>query len=146
MKKTFLIASLVFASCSHEVTPGQLAAGPKPLDPNAVITGTVKLKDGLAMRGTGTLFVITRPKGMTGGPPLAVKRVEDPVLPIRFEMSQANVMIQGNRFEGDVTVTAKWTKQDSPLSSSPGDLSTSAPLDVKVGARDLELILDRETP
>jgi cytochrome c-type biogenesis protein CcmH len=136
----------VFIHCNHEITPGQIAEGPQLIDENAVITGTVKIKEGLIPKGTGTLFIITRLKGEGGGPPLAVKRVEDPVFPIGFQMSQANVMIKGNRFRGEVTLTAKWSRQGSPMVVASGDLSTTSRRDVMVGTRELEIILDHEEP
>jgi cytochrome c-type biogenesis protein CcmH len=144
MKKNVFIFILSLFACTHEITPGQIAAGPQPVDPNAVVTGKVTLKEGLSPRGTGTLFLIARPKGIEGGPPLAVKRVEDPVFPVSFRMSQANVMIQGNRFAGEIALSAKWSKEGSPMASSPGDLTLSEPLDIKVGDLDVEIVLDQE--
>lgn len=146
MKKIVLTIVLSLSACTHEIAPGQIAAGPQPLDPNAVVTGMVKLKEGITPHGTGTLFLIARPKGVEGGPPLAVKRVEDPVFPIGFQMSQANVMIQGNRFAGEIALSAKWSKEGSPMASSPGDLATSAPLGIEVGTRDVEIVIDLELP
>lgn len=131
-------------SCSHEIRPGQLSAGPQPVDPNAVISGTVALKEGIKPRGAGTLFIIARPKGVESGPPLAVKRVEAPVFPIGFQMSEENVMLQGNRFAGDITLMAKWSKEGSPMTTSPGDLAMSAVRDVRVGTRGITLVLDQE--
>lgn len=135
---------LTFVGCDHEITSGQIAAGPRTLDKNAVITGMVSVKEGLAPKGTGKLFIIVRPKGTSGGPPLAVAPVDDPVFPIGFRMSQANVMIDGNRFEGEVTLTAKWSKMGSPMAAVPGDLSTSKGIDVAVGTKDIVVVLDHE--
>lgn len=144
MNKIFLmfLLSVAIVSCNHEVTPGQIAAGPKPSDPNAIITGTVTLAEGVKPLGLGTLFIIARPQGQDVGPPLAVKRVEDPVFPVSFEMSQNNVMLQGSRFSGAVTLKAKWSKEGSPMSLVPGDLSMTTPAQIDVGARDIKLVLD----
>jgi hypothetical protein len=144
MKKNllFLFCLLIFSRCSHEIIPGQLQAGPKAQNPEAVIAGTVDIKSGLKMTGSGTLFIIARPKGQSEGPPLAVKRIEDPVLPIGFQMSQANVMIPTNHFEGEITLTAKWSQSGTPMQDTDGDLSGKLSDVVKVGTKDVTLILD----
>jgi hypothetical protein len=140
---TIIFCLFFFISCSHEITPTQLEDGPRAVDKNAVVTGTVAVKAGLTPKGTGTLFVIARPVGAIGGPPLAVARIDDPVFPIGFRLSQANVMIPSNRFEGEVTLTAKWSKMGSPMAAVPGDLSTSEAQNVKVGTTDIQVVLDR---
>lgn len=142
MKKNILIFYvLIFFSCSHEIVPGQLQAGPKPQNPDAIISGTVDIKSGLKMTGSGTLFIIARPKDQSDGPPLAVKRIEDPILPIGFQMSQANVMIPTNRFEGDITLTAKWSQSGTPMQDTPGDLSGKLAEPVAVGTQDVKIVL-----
>lgn len=145
MKKilTVIFCLFFFASCSHEITPTQLEDGPRAVDKNAVVTGTVAVKEGLTPKGTGTLFVIARSKDVVGGPPLAVARIEDPVFPIGFRLSQANVMIPSNRFEGEVTITAKWSKMGSPMAAAPGDLATADAQNVKVGTTEIQVVLDR---
>lgn len=144
MKKILLLVFCVlnFSNCSHEIVPGQLEAGPKSQNPDAVIAGTVDMSVGLKMNGTGTLFIIARPKGQNEGPPLAVKRIEDPVLPIGFQMSQANVMIPTNRFEGEITLTAKWSQSGTPMQDTDGDLSGKLSEAVVVGTKDVKIVLD----
>lgn len=141
---TAIFCILLFTSCSHEITPTQLEDGPRAVDKNAVVTGTVAVKEGVTPKGTGTLFVIARPVGVVGGPPLAVARIDDPVFPIGFRLSQANVMIPSNRFEGEVTLTAKWSKMGSPMALSPGDLSTSEAQNISVGTTDVQVVLDQQ--
>lgn len=145
--KRFLLLSFafwLFVSCNHEVRPGQVAEGPKPFDEKAVITGTVVLKEGLVPKGFGTLFVIAREQGEIVGPPLAVRRIEGPVFPVTFQLSQKNVMMSDRSFTGQIMLTAKWSKQGSPMAVSPGDLSTSTSQDVSVGTRDVKIVLDQE--
>lgn len=144
MKKILLLIFCIlhFSNCSHEIIPGQLQAGPKPQNFDAVISGIVDIKSGLKMTGSGTLFIIARPKGQEAGPPLAVKRIEDPILPIGFQMSQANVMIPTNRFEGEITLTAKWSQSGTPMQDTDGDLNGKMIEAIAVGTKDLKLVLD----
>ena len=144
MKNIFLVTVLfLISNCNHEIQPGQMAAGPKPSDENAVVTGTVELPDGVTPKGFGTLFVIARSSGEIAGPPLAVRRFEGPIFPVSFQLSQKNVIMSDSPFVGVVTITAKWSKQGSPMSASSGDLSTSLGRDVAVGTRDVKIVLDK---
>ncbi len=139
--KTLMLGLLIFCtSCSHEVTPGQLAQGPTSRN-DLQITGTVKLAEGVKIKGQGTLFVIARQKNQVGGPPLAVVRIQNPSLPIGFTMSQKSVMIPTNVFAGDLRLSAKWSQSGSPMSVTEGDLLTPEDQVVQAGQQGVELIL-----
>ncbi len=137
-----MMVSLGMSACTHELNPGQIKQGPKLIQ-DAVLTGSVDLAPNVKMEGTGTLFIIARKSNQVGGPPLAVKRMDDPVLPIGFQLSQANLMITSNVFEGELSVAAKWSQSGQPLDSTEGDLETSAPLIVDCNAKEIQLILDK---
>jgi hypothetical protein len=140
--RTILCASFLLIACDHEITPGQLAEGPKPVDPNAFITGTVDVAPGLEVKGSGTLFIIVRSADKPFGPPLAVKNFSDPVLPVDFQMSQQNVMIPSNHFEGNLTITARFDKDGNPLSVNPGDISADMQK-IPVGTRNIKIVLNK---
>lgn len=134
----------LFLSCSHEIYPEQIEKGPQTLDKNAVITGTVSVKEGLSPKGVGTLFVIARSKGQEQGPPLAVQRIQEPVFPIGFQLSQKNVMLPGKQFQGEVVLAVKWSKSGNPMLETSGDLKMSKGKAVAVGTKDVQLVLDEK--
>jgi cytochrome c-type biogenesis protein CcmH len=146
MKKIILSFIVLFLfSCTHEVRPGQLSSGPQAKDAGAIISGEVSLANGIEARGEGVLFIMVRQKGVKSGPPLAVKRLQNPVFPIGFQMSQANVMIKSSRFQGDLELTAKWTQDGNPITNLPGDLGMTSPQQAVVGtSRDMKVVLDRK--
>ena len=88
------------------------------------ISGEVRLA-GDAPAGA-TLFVIARPKGARGGPPLAVLRVTAPSFPFAFELSQANVMIPSMRFAGEMDVTARLDGDGNAMTRDAADLEGNA--------------------
>lgn len=111
------------------------------LDSSAVIAGEVRLAPGLAARMPpgAALFLIAR-RGP--GPPVAVKRVADPRFPLAFTLGQADVM-GGSAFEGELEVLArlKMDGQAGPLAAGDLEGRTSAP--VRVGTRDLVVVIGR---
>lgn len=142
MKSLLLAFVLLVAGCSHEIHPGQLNEGPLAKHEGKV-TGMIELADGVKTSGQGTLFVIARKKTQVGGPPLAVVRIPNPILPIGFTMSQKSVMIPTNVFEGEVRLSAKWSKSGSPMQVSPGDLVSAQDQIVKVGTDGVVLKLNQ---
>lgn len=111
------------------------------LDLSASITGEVRLRPGLeGMAAPGAaLFVIAR-RGP--GPPVAAKRFGAPRFPLRFTLGQADAMA-GGAFEGEVTVMALLKMDGRAGPPAPGDLEGRAPAPVRVGTRDLVIVLDR---
>ena len=95
-----------------------MAAREKAEDPTRSISGTIELDEFLSSKipEQGTLFLIARPEGVTGGPPLAVKRHSLIKFPFDFKISQKNVMMEGNTFEGSITITARWDLDGLPES------------------------------
>ncbi len=89
----------------------------------ARIEGAVELAAGQSA-GAGTnavLYVIARPAGAQGGPPLAVKRIAAPSFPVSFSLGPRDVMLQGKAFEGPVNVTARLDRDGDPLTREPGE-------------------------
>lgn len=89
------------------------------------ISGEVRVGAGEVPSGA-TLFVIARPRGAQGGPPLAVLRVPAPSFPFAFELSQANVMIPSMRFAGEMDVTARLDVDGNAMTRADGDLEGAA--------------------
>ncbi len=109
------------------------------------ITGTVSLDPALQdkVRPGTMLFIFARPKGATGGPPLAVKRLRNARLPYDFKIGPLEVMIPNTPFEGELDLTAR-LDGDGNAKASPGDIEGS--LSTQAGAKDLTLILNRQIP
>jgi hypothetical protein len=88
------------------------------------------------------LFVIAR-RG-SPGPPLAVKRIESPRLPLDFEIGPDDRMIQSMPFAGPVQLTARLDADGNATSRSPGDLQGSAPEAVEPGATGVAIVLGEQ--
>ena len=87
-------------------SPPKPAQPPKEAMPPAgsgkTIRGVVRVAPALAekAKGKAAIFIIAR--GKQPGPPLAVMRIVNPVFPLKFTMSERNVMLQGVAFAGEV--------------------------------------------
>lgn len=145
MKHPILLGASFFllVACNHEITPGQIAEGPRPIDPNAIVSGTVETAPGIQIKGSGSLFIISRKADKPFGPPLAVKNVSDPILPLEFRLSQANVMMQSNIFSGTISLTARFDRDGNPMTTAAGDIVADLMPSVKVGTTGIKLILNK---
>jgi hypothetical protein len=113
----------------HPISPQvkqQMAAREKAGDPVRSISGTIEFDESIASKipEQGALFIIARHEGVSGGPPLAAKRHSLIKFPFEFKISQENVMIEGNTFEGSLTITARWDLDGLPK-ASPDDVEGS---------------------
>jgi cytochrome c-type biogenesis protein CcmH len=108
---------------------------------SGVVTITPQLVSKVAP--TDVLFVIVRRP--SGAPrPLAALRVEHPTFPVRFEVTNADVMIQGSELRGMVNVIARLDKDGSAGPAQPGDIEGEyAKNPTMVGAKDVEIVLDK---
>ena len=117
--------------------------GAAPVATNAEpIRGTVRVAPELADRvaSGGVLFLIARPG--QAGPPLAVKRIASPELPLEFAIGPEDRMIQSMPFVGPLQVTARLDADGNATTRSPGDLQGAAAERVEPGATGLEVVLD----
>lgn len=101
--------------------------------PGAAVRGTVHVAGEVAPSSASVLFVIARPAGAAGGPPLAVVRVSTPRFPLDFEIGPADVMIPSMRFEGAIELTARLDVDGNASTKSDDDRSTPAALAVVPG-------------
>ena len=117
------------AATSGEQISGKITVDPKlnsSIDPNAA------------------LFIIARPAGGAGGPPLAVKKIDRPTFPLSYSLSQENVMMQGMPFTGKINITARLDKDGNAVTRGPGDLSGDYKKNpVAVGTKDVDVVLDQ---
>lgn len=92
-----------------------------------------------------TLFVIVRSPGPAMGPPLGVRRVVDPILPLDMTISDQDSMLQERKIslETEVQLQARLSLSGSPAAAS-GDWQSAAVV-VPLDATDtVELILDQQ--
>jgi cytochrome c-type biogenesis protein CcmH len=109
------------------------------------IAGIVAIDPSLASRVEpgDVLFVIVRRPG--GSPrPLAAVRIEHPQFPVPFEITNADVMIQGAELRGMVAVVARLDKDGNAGPAQPGDIEGEfAKNPTMAGARDVEILLNK---
>lgn len=108
------------------------------------ITGKIVVAPALAQKAVGkpVLFIIAR--SANPGPPLAVVRIPNPTFPYAFTLSQANVMMQGMPFEGNVRISARLDSDGAAGPASAGDIEGGTSGTVPVGSKDVVITLDRE--
>ena len=107
--------------------PAQAAAAGDPIE------GVIELAPDLAAARPdgGVLFVIARPQGARGGPPLAVLRIPDPSFPLAFSIGPADVMIPSMTFAGAISLSARLDADGNAMTRGAGDISSQVlePLD-----------------
>jgi len=92
----------------------------------------------------GVLYVMIRSPGPAMGPPLGVRRVIDPILPLEMTISDQDSMLKERQIssEGEIQLQARISLTGSPSANS-GDWQ-SAPLMVALDSKEaVELIIDQ---
>ena len=107
-----------------------------------VISGTVTLakEHENAMPDQARLFIIARPEGVEGGPPLAARRHSRVQLPFDYSIGPADVMLEGNQFDGSIRITAR-LDQDGNAKASPGDIEGD--IVAQAGDKKVDIVLNR---
>ncbi|HPG25314.1 MAG: hypothetical protein H6748_07375 [Spirochaetaceae bacterium] len=120
----------------NSVSPGPAASG-------AAIEGRIELPGELALARPdgGVLFVIARPQGARGGPPLAVLRIPSPEFPLDFRIGPENVMIPSMRFEGAISLSARLDADGNAMTRGAADLSSPVEEPLSPGATGVRLVL-----
>lgn len=118
----------------------------------AKISGVVNLSNNLAskLNTNGILFVFAKKANPNGGasfgqPPMAVVKIPNPKFPQRFILSSQNVMMTGTKFEGPVTITARYSPMGNPM-STPDSLEgydISHPI-INIGASNISINLKEQ--
>ena len=108
------------------------------------IAGVVTIDPALASQvaPTDVLFVIVkRPSGPPR--PLAAVRIDHPKFPQPFEVTNADVMLQGSELKGVVAVIARLDKDGNAGPAQPGDIEGEyAKNPTMVGAKNVEIVLN----
>jgi tetratricopeptide (TPR) repeat protein len=122
---------------------GQVPAASSPASKQTVsgkITLGSKFK---GMNSKATLFIIARPAGSGGGPPLAVKKIDQPVFPLSYVIGADNVMMQGTPFTGKINLSVRLDQDGNPTTRTPGDLMGNYQAPVDVGAKNIDIVIDQ---
>ena len=158
MRKPILLCVFMWLmSCSQHYEDGahpppkpppvQTAAADKegPQASGAVVSGTIRLADGLGERigSNAVLFVIARPAPV-GGPPLAVKRLDISDFPHSYTLTRGDAMIEIDWSEIDALyVSAKIDADGRVGGSKAGDMEGIYPQNPVVpGAVDVDILID----
>jgi cytochrome c-type biogenesis protein CcmH len=106
--------------------PGEIAESIGSLPPQAV------------------LFLIARSPGVSGGPPLGVRRVDQPVFPVEMNLNDRDSMMQQRRIsaESQVELQARLSMSGTPQ-GNPGDWQSATKLAPTNSAEPIELIVDK---
>jgi cytochrome c-type biogenesis protein CcmH len=92
---------------------------------------------------SATLFLIARAASGTAGPPLAVKKIDQPKFPVSYSLGQENVMIQGMPFSGKINVSARLDKDGNAMTREAGNLLGDYKKNpVQVGSQNVDIVLD----
>ena len=123
--------------------PGGASAGRESGEGGEPILGRVTVAPELLRRVPpgAVLFIIAR-RG-AAGPPLAVKRVRDPRLPLEFRLGPDDRMIKSMPFQGPLQLSARLDGDGNAMSREPGDLLGEVAEPVATGTRDVEIVIDR---
>ena len=157
MRKSILLCVLMWLiSCSQHYEEG---AHPPPKPPpvqttedkegpqasDAVVSGTIRLADGLDERigSNAVLFVIARPAPV-GGPPLAVKRLDISDFPLSYTLTRGDAMIEIDWSEIDALyVSAKIDADGRVGGSKAGDMEGIYPQNpVAPGAVEVDILIN----
>lgn len=121
-------------------------AGAGAASAGSPITGRIEVAPELAgsLPAGAILFVIARPEGAVGGPPLAVLRIPEPEFPVAFEIGPGDVMIPSMRFAGPIALTARLDSDGNAMTRAGSDLSSPAAPPAEPGTTGVVLVLSQK--
>jgi len=118
------------AMTDENVSDGETAAEPQQQATGPSISVNISVSDSLKseLRGNESLFVFAREAGRPG-PPIAVKRISAPVLPLQINISDADVMMNGNSLANitSLEITARLSRSGDAIASSGDMFGTVTP-------------------
>lgn len=145
-----IFLTIIFSGCEkelkeHPLPPElkkQLEIQSNPSLQGKSISGTISVAPELVEKipPNARLFIIARPEGAQGGPPMAVKRLSGPELPYVYNIGQADTMLEGIMFEGKIDLTVR-LDQDGNAKAGPGDIEGR--ISAMAGDENVDIVLDR---
>jgi cytochrome c-type biogenesis protein CcmH len=143
-----VIAEIPSGGGQKSQSPGQTTATANAATSSAQISGRISLDPKLKanLDPNAALFIIARPDGVAGGPPLAVKKIDKPAFPLSYSLSQENVMMQGTTFTGKINITVRIDRDGNPTTRGTGDMTADYKKNpVEVGAKNVDIVIDQVT-
>ena len=143
-----VLAEIPAGNAEKSNSPGQTKPTAAASSSSAQISGKITIDPKLKanLDANAALFIIARPAAGTGGPPLAVKKIDHPTFPLDYTLSQENVMMQGMPFTGKINITVRIDKDGNPVTRTPGDLTGDYKKNpVEVGAKNVDVVIDQLT-
>lgn len=121
----------------------------RPVNPNNVLAGTIEAGPGIAekLQNGTAIFLVAKSAGPDGapvGPPLAVEKLTWTGSSLPFKLSEANAMIAGTVFSGNVVLVARYDQDGEALSKKTGDVTGT--ITAKVPSTTIKLTLDTVLP
>jgi cytochrome c-type biogenesis protein CcmH len=118
----------------------------KAAAPGATLHGRVDIAAALKAKVSDKDVVFLFARSAQGGAPVAAIRSTAGKFPLEFELSDAMAMNPDNKLSNfkEVTLTARVSKSGQPM-GGPGDLEGTL-ANVKVGAKDIKLTIDKVRP
>jgi hypothetical protein len=118
---------------------------------DAVIAGKIELAPLLErtpIQPSAAIYLIARPAGQAGGPPVAVKQFTQPFhFPIAFSLSKADAMMPNTPFQGAFDLTARLAQSGSAIPAASGDFEGFVESGaVQVGQKNVEVRLSKVRP
>lgn len=119
----------------------------RPIDPSKFLRGQIVATAEVAglVRPGAILFLSVKPIDPTTGDviggTIAAERLDIGALPTAFSLTEANSMVGGTRFAGDVIVTARIDGDGEARSAQPGDVEGS--VKSRIPSDGLTIALDR---
>jgi hypothetical protein len=112
---------------------------------NNAVSGTISLpaERQAKLGASDTLFIVARPAGEAGGPPLAVLKIVGMRFPLQYSLGQEDVLMPGKFFTGKVEVQALLRKSGMVNVPAPGDVRGAHAGAVEPGAAGVDIVLDQ---
>jgi hypothetical protein len=100
------------------------------------ISGVVSIKGDIPK---GVLFIFAKKFGGRMPMPLAVKKINNPIFPVKFNLSQNDAMMNQIPFKGPFLITARLSPSGNAMDKSGVQVSTKKK--IELGEKNIKLIL-----
>lgn len=120
----------------------EMPRAPSQLD----IQGVIKLDPSIAdaAPSAGAFYLMARPAGTAGGPPIAVIKLAASTQDVPFTIGPADLMMGGN-FDQPVSLSVRWDQDGDPLTRQDSDLvGAAAEASIKPGTQGVVVLINKK--